>query len=409
MSLEDTLFGRSKIFKDESKLQPEYVPKNLPHRKQQLLELGEYFKHFILKPGSMFVKVVLIGGVGTGKTAVAKTFGFRVKEFSIRRTKQEIKYAHVNCHAHRTLFSLMRKVALELGIDVPRRGFSREELLYLIWNHLRSFNKYLIMTIDEADYLLRTSGTEALYDLTRVNEIVGDDTYRVGMIFVFRDTASLFRLSRSVRSTLSGNLIRFEPYTASQLIDILWSRIKDEEAIYEEAVPDDVIELIAELVGHDKGGTGDARLALEILWKAGKRAEREERNVISVEDVREAHNEVAQPFSLDILENLTLHEKLLLLALIRVLKRKKYVSKIPLGMLELEYNETCDEYGVEARKHTRIWDYVQNLSSMGLIMAEKSGRGYRGRTTLISLPAAPLLSLETALINLINKETRFAK
>ncbi|HDI31326.1 MAG TPA: cell division control protein Cdc6, partial [Thermofilum sp.] len=84
-------------------------------------------------------------------------------------------------------------------------------------------------------------------------------------------------------------------------------------------------------------------------------------------------------------------------------------SKIPLGMLELEYNETCNEYSVEARKHTRIWDYVQNLSSMGLIVAEKSGRGYRGRTTLISLPAAPLSSLETALISLINKETQFTR
>ncbi|RLE83731.1 MAG: cell division control protein Cdc6 [Thermoprotei archaeon] len=393
----------SKIFKDEGKLQPEYIPKKLPHRKQQLIDLGEYFKNYILKPGSMFVKVVLVGGVGTGKTAVAKTFGSKIEEFSSKRTKHKIRYVHINCHAYRTLFALMRRLALDIGIEVPRRGFSREEILYLIWNHLRGFNKYMVVTVDEADYLIKSSGSEALYDLTRINEIVGDDVYRMGMIFVFRDTTSLFQLSRSIRSTLSGNLIRFDPYTSDQLFDILWSRIRDEGAMYEEAVPEDVIGSIAELVGHDKGGTGDARLALEILWKSGKRAEREGRDIITLEDVREANKEVTQPFSADIVKNLTLHEKLLMLALVRLLKKKKYINKVPLGMLELEYNELCNEYGIEPRKHTRVWDYVQSLNSMGLIMAERSGKGYRGRTTLVSIPSAPLSTLEKILMHLIKE------
>ncbi|MEM2218175.1 MAG: hypothetical protein QW731_07375, partial [Thermofilaceae archaeon] len=58
----------SKIFRDEGKLQVDYVPRCLPFREEQLNMLREYFKPFLLKPGSVFVRVLLLGSVGTGKT-----------------------------------------------------------------------------------------------------------------------------------------------------------------------------------------------------------------------------------------------------------------------------------------------------------------------------------------------------
>ena len=124
MSLEELWFKKSKIFRDESKLQVDYVPKVLPHRKDQLMQLGQYFKPFIVSPGSLTVKVILVGGVGTGKTAVAKSFGRKVEEFTSAREGARVRYSHVNCYIHRTFFSIMQRVASDLGISVPRRGFS---------------------------------------------------------------------------------------------------------------------------------------------------------------------------------------------------------------------------------------------------------------------------------------------
>lgn len=394
----------SKIFKDESKLQPEYVPKRLLHRDEQLKALESYFRPFLQRPGSIFVRVVFVGPSGTGKTAVAKKFGERVAGLRMKDGSL-LRFAYVNCHANRTLFSIMQKLGRDVGLDVPRRGYSREELIYIIWNHLKGSKEYLIATIDEVDYLAGVERGEALYVLTRLPEITGDQVHRIGLIFVFRELESFMRLDRSIQSTLQHNVVRFEPYTRAQLSDILWARVIEEEALYESAVSDEVIEMIAELIGHDTGGRGDARQALEVLEKAGRIAEREGRSTILPEDVREAYSKV-MPVSKEVIVNLKLDEKLLLLALARLLQRKRFVSKVPIGLLEMEYQEVCEEFGVEPRRHTAIWDYVRNLHRMGILTAERSGKGQRGRTTLIGLSAIPLQELEKELVVMIRRELK---
>jgi cell division control protein 6 len=394
----------SKIFKDESKLQPEYVPKRLLHRDEQLKALESYFRPFLQRPGSIFVRVVFVGPSGTGKTAVAKKFGERVAGLRMKDGSL-LRFAYVNCHANRTLFSIMQKLGRDVGLDVPRRGYSREELIYMIWNHLKGSKEYLIATIDEVDYLAGVERGEALYVLTRLPEITGDQVHRIGLIFVFRELESFMRLDRSIQSTLQHNVVRFEPYTRAQLSDILWARVIEEEALYESAVSDEVIEMIAELIGHDTGGRGDARQALEVLEKAGRIAEREGRSTILPEDVREAYSKV-MPVSKEVIVNLKLDEKLLLLALARLLQRKRFVSKVPIGLLEMEYQEVCEEFGVEPRRHTAIWDYVRNLHRMGILTAERSGKGQRGRTTLIGLSAIPLQELEKELVVMIRRELK---
>jgi cell division control protein 6 len=394
----------SKIFKDESKLQPEYVPKRLLHRDEQLKALESYFRPFLQRPGSIFVRVVFVGPSGTGKTAVAKKFGERVAGLRMKDGSL-LRFAYVNCHANRTLFSIMQKLGRDVGLDVPRRGYSREELIYMIWNHLKGSKEYLIATIDEVDYLAGVERGEALYVLTRLPEITGDQVHRIGLIFVFRELESFMRLDRSIQSTLQHNVVRFEPYTRAQLSDILWARVIEEEALYESAVSDEVIEMIAELIGHDTGGRGDARQALEVLEKAGRIAEREGRSTILPEDVREAYSKV-MPVSKEVIVNLKLDEKLLLLALARLLQRKRFVSKVPIGLLEMEYQEVCEEFGVEPRRHSAIWDYVRNLHRMGILTAERSGKGQRGRTTLIGLSAIPLQELEKELVVMIRRELK---
>jgi len=391
----------SKIFKDESKLQVDYVPRDLPHREEQLKKLWEYFRPVFMNPCSLFVRVILLGKVGTGKTAVVRRFGRDVDGLKIREGFT-VKFSYVNCHTHRTLFSVLYKVGHDLGLTLPRRGFSSEELMNLAWSHLKSSSEYLVLVLDEADYLVRSAEERVLYSLTRISEIVGDELHRIGVVFVFRDLTVLIGIEPSIQSTLQHNIIRFPPYTAGQIIDILWGRVR-EGALYDSAVNDEVMEMIGDLVGSDKGGTGDARLALELLYRAGKYAEEEGRDVIIPEDVRNAYSDV-MPLPRDTLKNLRTGEKLLLLALIRLLQRKKFVDKVPMGLLEMEYNEVCDELGAEPRKHTTIWEYVRNLEAMGIITTEKPTKGFRGRTTLVGLPTVSLSALEREIIRLIRED-----
>lgn len=400
--MHDAIWVGSKIFRDESKLQVDYIPKTLPNREEQLRLLREYFKPFLANPGSVFVRVILVGEVGTGKTAVARKFGESIDGLRVRG-RAVIKYSYVNCHANRSFFSILQKIGRDLGLNVPRRGYSREELLYMIWNHLKNTERYLVVTIDEADYIAG-SREDVLYNLTRLSEIVGDSVHRVSIMFVFRELQSLI-LDPSIQSTLQHNLVRFYPYTSQQIVDILWGRVIEEGALYESAVSDEVIEMIAELVGHDKGGRGDARLAIELLYRAGRYAESEGRDVILPEDVRKAYSDI-MPVPREVLRNLRLEEKLLLLALTRLLQRKKFVSKVPMGLLEMEYQEVCEEHDIPPKRHTTVWEYVQNLRRMGILVAEKSGRGQRGRTTLVGLLAIPLQALERELITMVQEDLK---
>jgi len=49
----------------------------------------------------------------------------------------------------------------------------------------------------------------------------------------------------------------------------------------------------------------------------------------------------------------------------------------------------CEEMRIPIRAHTQIWKYAQNLSAAGLLSTQLSSTGFRGKTTLLGLSAAP--------------------
>ena len=84
------------------------------------------------------------------------------------------------------------------------------------------------------------------------------------------------------------------------------------------------------------------------------------------------------------------HEKLLLLSVARLLQACDH-AYIPFGAVEREYQAACEEYGVQPRRHTQLWKYLKVLSMGGLVRTKRSGRGRRGQTTMLGLPAPSAL------------------
>ena len=101
---------------------------------------------------------------------------------------------------------------------------------------------------------------------------------------------------------------------------------------------------------------------------------------------------------------LQLHELILLKAIVRVLRRKQE-PYARIGEVEEEYRAICSSYGEEPRKHTQVYEYVNNLKKMGVIEARVSGKGFRGRSTLISV-MTPLDALEKQVDELLEKRIR---
>ncbi|MFB6299796.1 MAG: hypothetical protein ABEH65_05995 [Halobacteriales archaeon] len=83
-------------------------------------------------------------------------------------------------------------------------------------------------------------------------------------------------------SRLSLQTLGFRPYTAPELVDILEQRV--EQAFRQDAVSDDVLELIAENVAAQGG---DCREALDLLLRAGRRADETGEEKVSKETVED--------------------------------------------------------------------------------------------------------------------------
>jgi len=381
------------VFIHEERLLLDYIPSQLPHREEQLKLLASMFKSLIRSPGSVSQKVILTGPIGTGKTVVAKYFGL-MTEREGEAAGVRIRYVHVNCHKDRTLFLVMRKTARELKLPVPPRGFSSQELIGITWNMLEDRDEYLLLTLDEADYLLKTNGSDALYILSRISDEYVSSKQRISLILIMRDLTALYLMDRSAKSSLLHNVIKFEPYTSVQIRDILSERVFEEKAMRPEAVDEGVLDYIGELVGVDKQGPGDARMALEILWRAGKYAEGEGRGRVAINDVRRAFNDIVFISPIESLDNLKLHEAILFLAIIKLLRRGEGKGNVTLGEVEEAYKILCEELNERPRGHTKVWEYTQNLKNMGLISARLSGKGQRGKTTLIDVPIGSLEVLE---------------
>lgn len=81
--------------------------------------------------------------------------------------------------------------------------------------------------------------------------------------------SSLEDLSSRARSVFSPRTIGFSPYSKGQIIDILEERV--DKAFRPNSVPSEVLEKIADFAST----SGDCRLALKCLMKAGRRADYE--------------------------------------------------------------------------------------------------------------------------------------
>ena len=390
----------SSVFKDESKLDINYIPPYLLHRKLQLNLLTQFFRFVVENPGRMTQRALILGDIGTGKTVLSQRFGLNiVKEAKERNIN--LKYIHINCRECKgSLFMILQRTIMKFYPNFPRRGYSAEEMLHTLMQILDEKDIYLILTLDELESLIQNEGSDPLYNLSRIQEDRINVPKRLSLICILRQPEHLENLDPSTKSTLQRNFIRMEAYSESQLEDILNDRVN--LSFRDGAVPPQTLTIIAEL---GKSENGNARYSIELLWRAGKYADASELREVTPECVRNAVVSVYPVVRKDIIPEFGLHEKLFLLGVARYFKQtgSAYVS---MGEAEEAYALACEEYNKKSRGHTQLWKYVKRLSSTGLIETTVSGVGQRGKTTLIGLLRVPASDLEQELTKILSKEGR---
>ncbi len=384
-----------RVFRDEEKLSPEYVPRSLPHREGELKLLRTFFSSVISGRSLISTRVIVSGSVGTGKSALVKLFG-RMAVEEARRRGVELRFIYVNCRISRTVFTILKRVVEQLRVRVPERGYSNEELFHKLLDYIEERNIYTIVALDEVESLLSKEGGEALYFFSRAGE-ERVKIPRISTIFIVRNPEIFEMLDKSIRSSLLGNMIHLSEYSSSQLYDIV--RFRASEAFYPDVLMDDSLKLIADLAGE----RGDARYALDMLWRAGKYAEADDSPKVTPEHVRRAAASIYPAIRREHLEYLSPHEKLILLALTRALDGGKQ-AYVTTSELNDHYRMICEEYRVKPRGYTSFWESLQRLDDLGIIRVNVKSEGSRGRRSYISLPGIPVSILKRELESILERE-----
>ena len=386
------------VFKDETKLDINYIPYRLPHRDRELRLLMEFFSFLLRTPEKMTQRVMITGDVGTGKTALSQRFGADVTREAKKRGIN-LRYIHVNCREYRgSLFLSLHHVVSIFHPNFPRRGYSAEELLGILLQILDEQKAYVVLTLDEFESLVEREGSEAVYKLTRLQEIRLNKPQRISLICILRSLKTIEQLDASARSTLQSNIIHLDRYSKQQLTDILNNRVP--LAFKPLTLPEDTVSLTAELAFSENG---NARFGIELLWRAGKYADAEDLDAVTPECVRKATSSIYAVMRKSDVASLRLHEKLFLLGIARFFKQHE-TAYVSLADAEQAYAVVCEEFDVQPHSHTQLWKYLRTLSTLGIVKTEVSATGSRGRSTLISLPRIPAYELEKELSNLLREE-----
>jgi len=375
--IEDELLS-STVVKNPNALDFDFIPDEIIHRDEQQRFLAQMFKPLL---SNVSQNAVLKGPVGTGKTLIAKKFCKSISDLA-RKQGKTIEYVHINCRKRSTDAMVLLGILNYFDSRFPDRGFSVQEMLQVLKKQLTKRDAQLLLVLDEADAILKKSGPNLIYNLTRFSDESTREKTPISLLLISQKDIMPMLDSAALSTFKRSNVLTLDKYTRDELYDIVNQRIS--LAFHTGVVQDDSADLIADIASE----WGDARFAIELLWKSGIAADHQRLELVTPEQVRAAKAETYSVVTETKLKNLDKHQLLTLYAIAKRLK-KDQTAYVNTGDAEKTYAVTCEEYNEKPRTHTMFWNYLKEVENAGFIYIKASGKGQLGTTQLISLPDIP--------------------
>ncbi len=382
-----------KIISDFGKLDFDYVPEKLVHRDGPMQSLFSTLKSSVEDGTNQ--RFAITGSVGTGKSSLAKRFCLDFQDWAAKKG-QRVEFAIMNCRSRNTPSAVMLKVIERFQPNFPDRGFSVTEMLEILRKDLSKAGTHLVVVLDEVNVLVKKSGSDLLYSLSRFDdERVTGTRHSISLIMISQQPVTEFLDSATLSTLKRSNQILLDKYSRPELADIVRQRV--ELAFHPGTVDDDIVEFIADVSSE----FGDARFAIELLENAGRAANDDGLDSVGPENVRAAKALTYSVVTENKLASLDRQKQLTLLGISRMMRKKSFATT---GEAEKAYAVACEEFGERPRGHTQFWGYLQALADVGLIGLGPSGKGLQGNTSIITLPDIPCKVLEAKLLQVMEEK-----
>ncbi len=346
--------GGSRIFKNESVLDPSYFPDQLQHRDKELRDLADILK--VAAEGRKPENVLIAGPPGTGKTSSVKYVLNQLTDFTKR-----VHLVYVNCWQASSDTAILSEIVNSLKIAMPRRGLAPDEMADRIFEVLAKQEKIAILVLDEVDRLVAQGGGATLYRFSRSEEL---GKAKVVLIGITNDTEFIAKVDDRIRSSLAQRRMEFERYKSVELKDILRERVK--LAFHPAVVDQDAIALCA---AHAARHGGDARIAISLLRAAGLEAEKTDSAKVAVDHVRSVIDRTVVTKAERKISEMSEIEQAVVTALLEGPKTSGQVYKL----LEGKATERV------------VRDYLDRMIKSGIIVAEEIEVKPKGKTRVFRL------------------------
>ncbi|MFB6104031.1 MAG: ORC1-type DNA replication protein [Halobacteriaceae archaeon] len=348
------------VFRDEHVFEIDYVPEQFRHRETQLESL-----QYALRPavrGSRPLNAMVRGPPGTGKTtAVQKLFGELGAQPGVRSVR-------VNCQVDSTRYAVFSRVFEALfDYEPPSSGVSFKKLFRQVAEKLVDDEEVLVVALDDVNYLFyNDEASDALYSLLRAHET--HPGAKVGVVVVSSDLNLdvIEELDGRVQSVFRPEEVYFPVYDEPAIVDILQDRI--DRGFRDGVVPTTALDRVAALTAE----TGDLRVGIDLLRRAGLNAEMRASREISVEDVEDAYDESKHIHLSRSVSTLDDSERALLEAI------ADHEGEQAGAVYEAFHDRTDLGY-------TRYSELVNKLDQVGLIDADYRTLEGRGRSRTLEL------------------------
>jgi len=372
----EKILGQDSLFIDRRAFDHAFEPSSLPHRDHEVEALVRNLVDAL--NGHIPSNMLLYGVPGSGKTVVTRFVLGQLLDKGVEMG-QPVQTYEINCRNVDTKYRVVQTIASQLArrgdTPIPFTGWPTDRVLETLIYRMDRATGVHIIVLDEIDNLVSRAGDDLLYNLTSLNTVLRNA--RCCIIGISNDLHFTQQLDPRVSSRLSQEDLVFHPYGALEIQDILNERV--ETGLREDVLEGGVLELCAALAAQEHG---DARRALDLLRISVQKAEQRAQARVDPKHVRLAQSQLEYDQVTPVLKSLPLHQKVVLFAII--LNEENGMRNISTGEVYRTYADACMKIGVEPLTPRRISSLLNELDTLGLIMARNVSKGRGGRSKQVN-------------------------